>query len=42
MLANWAREKVKYACIIRELIQDNFPEAVLPKQGPADLAIPKP
>lgn len=42
MLANWAREKVKYACIIHELIQENFPEATLSKQGPEDLAIPKP
>jgi len=42
MLAGWAREKVKYACIIRELVQDNFPEGVLSKQGPSDLAIPKP
>jgi len=42
MLANWAREKVKYACIIHELIQENFPEAILSDQGPEDLAIPKP
>jgi len=42
MLANWAREKVKYACIIHELIQENFPEGILSKQGPEDLAIPKP
>jgi len=41
MLADWAREKVKYACIIHELIQENFPEAILSKQGPADLAVPK-
>lgn len=41
MLASWAREKVKYACIIHELIQENFPEATLSKQGPKDLAIPK-
>jgi len=42
MLADWAREKVKYAQIIHELIQENFPEATLSEQGPADLAIPKP
>ncbi len=42
MLADWAREKVKYAQIIHELIQENFPEATLSKQGPEDLAIPKP
>ncbi len=37
-----AREKVKYAQIIHELIQENFPEATLSKLGVADLAIPKP
>jgi hypothetical protein len=37
-----AREKVKYAQIIHELIQENFPEAKLSAIGPADLAIPKP
>ncbi len=42
MLADWAREKVKYAQIIHELIQENFPEAKLSAQGPADLAVPKP
>lgn len=42
MLANWAREKVKYAGVIHELIQENFPEATLSRQGPRDLAIPKP
>lgn len=42
MLANWAREKVKYACIIHELVQENFPEGILSSQGPEDLAIPKP
>ena len=41
-LAEWAREKVKYAQIIHELIQENFPQARLSAQGPADLAIPKP
>lgn len=42
VLADWAREKVKYAQIIHELIQENFPEATLSEQGPSDLAIPKP
>ena len=42
MLADWAREKVKYAQIIHELIQENFPEAKLSAQGPADLAVPNP
>ena len=42
MLADWARVKVKYAQIIHELIQENFPEAKLSGIGPADLAIPKP
>ena len=42
MLADWAREKVKYAQIIHEIIQENFPEATLSEQGPADLALPKP
>jgi hypothetical protein len=42
MLADWAREKVKYAQIIHELIQENFPEAKLSGIGPADLAIPQP
>jgi len=42
MLSDWAREKVKYAQIIHELIQENFPEAKLSAQGPADLAVPKP
>jgi hypothetical protein len=42
MLANWARVKVKYAQIIHEIIQENFPEATMSDLGPADLAIPKP
>jgi len=41
-LAFLAREKVKYAQIIHELIQENFPEATLSGIGPADLRIPKP
>ena len=42
MLADWAREKVKYAQIIRELIQENNPSLKMSAKGPADLAIPKP
>jgi hypothetical protein len=42
MLAEWAREKVKYAQIIYETIEENFPEAKLSGIGPADLAIPQP
>lgn len=41
-LAFLAREKVKYAQIIHELVQENFPEAKMSAIGPADLAIPKP
>lgn len=41
-LAFLAREKVKYAQIIHELIQENFPKATMSGIGPADLAIPKP
>lgn len=37
-----AREKVKQAAIIRELVEKNFPEAKLSGKGPSDLAIPKP
>jgi hypothetical protein len=40
-LAEFAREKVKYAQIIHEIIQEELPEAKLSNQGPADLAIPK-
>jgi hypothetical protein len=42
MLADWAREKVKYAQIIHEHIQENFPEATTSKLGAKDLAVPKP
>lgn len=42
MLADWAREKVKYAQIIHEIIQENFPQATISAQGPADLAVPRP
>ncbi len=42
MLAAWAREKVKHAQIIHELIQENFPTATMSPLGTADLAIPKP
>lgn len=41
-LASWAREKVKYAQIIHELIQENFPTATMGALGTPDLAIPKP
>lgn len=41
-LADFAREKVKYAQIIHEIIQEEFPQANLSEQGPEDLAIPKP
>ena len=41
-LAAMAREKVKYAQIIHELIQENLPEARLSERGTSDLAIPKP
>ena len=42
MLADWAREKVKYAQIIHEIIQENFPQATISGWGPADLAVPRP
>lgn len=42
LLAGWAREKVKYAQIIHELVQENFPEATLSEVGAKGLAIPKP
>jgi len=41
-LAWQAREKVKYAQIIHELVQENYPEAQISPVGAADLAIPKP
>jgi len=41
-LAKFAREKVKYAEIIREIIEKNNPRLKLSKHGPKDLAIPKP
>ena len=41
-LATFVREKVKYAEIIRNLIEQVHPELKLSKQGPGDLAIPKP
>ena len=42
MLAHWARVKVKYAQIIHEVIQENFPEATMSELGAKDLAVPKP
>ena len=41
-LAFQAREKVKQAGIIKELVEKNYPEARLSGKGPSDLAIPKP
>jgi len=41
-LAFATREKVKYAEIIRELVQRHYPEAKLSEQGAKDLAIPQP
>ena len=37
-----AREKVKYAQTIHELIQENYPEITMSAQGAEDLAIPQP
>ncbi|MCK4271771.1 hypothetical protein KAX22_03915 [bacterium] len=42
MMADWAREKVKYAQIIHELIQENSPEITMSAPGTDDLAIPRP
>jgi hypothetical protein len=41
-LAKFAREKVKYAEIIRNLIEEHEPKLKLSKVGAPDLAIPKP
>ncbi|MFX1485848.1 MAG: hypothetical protein ACFFBS_01860 [Promethearchaeota archaeon] len=41
-LAFMAREKVKYAEIIRDIVEKNCPEVKLSGKGPRDLAIPKP
>lgn len=41
-LAFLAREKVKYAEIIRDLVEKHYPEGRLSEQGAKDLAIPKP
>jgi hypothetical protein len=41
-LAQFAREKVKYAQIIHELIQATYPDLRLSPVGSPDLAIPKP
>lgn len=40
-LADFAREKVKYAQIIHELIQATYPELKLSPHGSDDLAVPK-
>jgi hypothetical protein len=42
MMASWAREKVKYAQIIHELIQENYPQIQISAPGTDDLAIPRP
>ncbi len=42
LLAEMAREKVQYAQTIHELIQENYPEALMSQPGTKDLAIPKP
>ncbi len=41
MLADWGREKVKYAQIIYEFIQENYPEIKISEPGTKDLAIPR-
>ncbi len=41
-LADWGREKVKFAAILHELIQESCPGAVLSDWGPPDLAVPQP
>jgi len=41
-LASFAREKVKYAQIIHEMIQASNPRLCLSPTGSPDLAIPKP
>lgn len=41
-LAKFAREKVKYAEIIRDIVQKVHPDISLSKQGPSDLSVPKP
>jgi hypothetical protein len=41
-LASFVREKVKYAEIIRDIIEKVHPELKLSAQGPRDLAIPAP
>lgn len=41
-LAFMAREKVRQAAVIKELVERNHPEAKLSGKGPSDLAVPKP
>ncbi len=41
-LCELAREKVKWAAIVHDIIKDNYPEAKLSKKGPQDLAVPQP
>ncbi len=40
-LADWGREKVKFAAILHELIQESYPGAALSDWGPRDLAVPE-
>lgn len=42
MLAEWAREKVKYCQILHEIVQGANPNLKLSAHGVADLAIPRP
>ena len=41
-LSDLAREKVKWGQMIRDLIEEHYPEAKMSKLGAKDLAIPKP
>ncbi|KUK26209.1 MAG: hypothetical protein XD60_1621 [Acetothermia bacterium 64_32] len=41
-LADWGREKVKFAQILHEIVQESLPGAELSGWGPGDLAVPKP
>jgi hypothetical protein len=41
VLADIARERVKYAQIIHEMIQAKYPDLKLSSSGPKDLAVPK-
>lgn len=41
LLADMAREKVKYAQTIHQLVRENYPEGMMSKPGTEDLAIPR-